>query len=97
MEGGAIVGYCSTGSVKIDSAPATMIRIAMTIAKIGRSMKNFAIGRPCLSRRRGPREAFLERGTLRPWRDPSPPLAAEPGAAGACDATVRTSIPGCTF
>src|SRR5882762_7120384 len=42
-EGGAIGGYCSIGSVKTDKAPATMIRMAMTIAKIGRSMKNLAM------------------------------------------------------
>src|SRR5437588_11584922 len=38
-------GYCSIGSEKIESPPASMIRRAMTIAKIGRSMKNLAIGR----------------------------------------------------
>src|ERR1700704_2262608 len=42
-EGGAIGGYCSIGSATIDNAPATMIRMAMTIAKIGRSMKNLAM------------------------------------------------------
>src|SRR5882762_4319992 len=42
-EGGAIGGYCSIGSATIDKAPATIIRIAMTIAKIGRSMKNLAM------------------------------------------------------
>src|SRR5260221_531466 len=42
-EGGAIGGYCSIGRAKIDNAPATMIRMAMTIAKIGRSMKNLAM------------------------------------------------------
>ncbi len=38
-DGGAIVGYCSIGRVRMASAPATMITIAMTVAKIGRSMK----------------------------------------------------------
>src|SRR5712671_5604535 len=41
-EGGAIGGYCSIARVKIDNAPATMIRMAMTIAKIGRPMKSLA-------------------------------------------------------
>jgi hypothetical protein len=43
IEGGAMVGYCSTGSCVIDSAPASMITIAITMAKIGRSMKNLAM------------------------------------------------------
>src|SRR5712664_4693874 len=43
MEGGAMVGYCSTGILRIDNAPPSMMRSAMTIAKIGRSMKNLDI------------------------------------------------------
>src|SRR6267378_1887441 len=42
-EGGAIGGYCSMGSATIYKTPATIIRISMTIAKIGRSMKNLAM------------------------------------------------------
>ena len=38
-EGGAMVGYCAIGSVRMASAPASMITMAMTVAKIGRSMK----------------------------------------------------------
>src|SRR5262245_50976427 len=60
MEGGAMVGYCSTGSEKIDSAPATMIAIASAIAKIGRSMKKLAISR--LGSRPRLRESLVERG-----------------------------------
>src|ERR671925_382559 len=41
-------GYCSIGSAKIESAPASMMRSAMTIAKIGRSMKNLAMPSPLL-------------------------------------------------
>ncbi len=37
--GGAMAGYCATGSVAIASAPASMMTIAMTQAKTGRSMK----------------------------------------------------------
>src|SRR5688500_6358690 len=40
---GAIDGYCETGNFKIDSTPASITTIAITHAKIGRSMKNFAI------------------------------------------------------
>src|SRR6185437_3419630 len=38
--GGAMFGYCSIGSVVIDSAPAIMMTIAITHAKTGRSIKN---------------------------------------------------------
>ncbi|WP_448206766.1 TetR/AcrR family transcriptional regulator C-terminal domain-containing protein [Azospirillum sp. sgz302134] len=38
--GGAIFGYCSTGRRRIASAPASMMTMAMTQAKTGRSMKN---------------------------------------------------------
>src|SRR5215470_12977242 len=41
---GAMSGYCEIDSVKIASKPASMIVIAMTQAKIGRRMKNLAIG-----------------------------------------------------
>jgi len=40
IAGGAIAGYCATGSVTIEIAPAIMITIAITHAKMGRSMKN---------------------------------------------------------
>src|SRR6185312_5372052 len=39
MIGGAISGYCATGSVGNDTAPAMMTRIAMTHATMGRRMK----------------------------------------------------------
>ena len=39
MAGGAMAGYCATGSVVIASVPASMMTIAMTQAKTGRSMK----------------------------------------------------------
>src|SRR5512135_3728452 len=44
--GGAIGGYWETGSVLIASKPANMIIMAITIAKIGRFMKN--LGMKCL-------------------------------------------------
>src|SRR6185436_13134918 len=44
MVGGAMLGYCAMGRLVIESAPASMITIAMTHAKTGRSMKNRDIG-----------------------------------------------------
>ena len=38
-EGGAICGYCATGSVRMARMPMHMIRIEITQAKTGRSMK----------------------------------------------------------
>ncbi len=38
--GGTISGYSLIGSCGIASSPATVISIARTVAKIGRSMKN---------------------------------------------------------
>jgi len=46
-EGGAMPGYCATGRVMIASTPTPMIRIEITQAKTGRSMKKRAIARPC--------------------------------------------------
>ena len=37
--GGAMSGYCATGSAVIEPIPASMMMIAITQAKIGRSMK----------------------------------------------------------
>ncbi len=39
MDGGAMLGYCETGKFSIDNMPANIIRMAMTQAKIGRSIK----------------------------------------------------------
>ena len=39
-EGGAIGGNCEMGSSGAEITPATVMRIAITLAKIGRSMKN---------------------------------------------------------
>ncbi|MNZ92528.1 hypothetical protein D3C78_1115550 [compost metagenome] len=43
MAGGAMAGYWLTGSLRIDSPPASMITSAITQAKMGRSMKNLDI------------------------------------------------------
>src|SRR5258707_8335421 len=61
IDGGAIVGYCSIGIETIDNPPASMARSAMTIAKIGRSMKNLAMADLWLiSRRRRPHSQWAE-------------------------------------
>ena len=48
IAGGTMLGYCAMGSRTIESAPATMMRMAMTHANTGRSMKNLDIGN-CVS------------------------------------------------
>src|SRR5690606_26132298 len=49
-EGGAIWGYCATGRLMIDSSPSPMIRIEITQAKTGRSIKKRAMcGSLCCS------------------------------------------------
>ena len=50
--GGTTFGYCATGSDNSDTKPTTTIRMAMTFARTGRSMKNLEI----IARRR-PRSA----------------------------------------
>jgi len=42
---GAIFGYCDMGRLTMDKMPASMMMMAMTQAKTGRSMKNLAIMR----------------------------------------------------
>src|SRR6478752_7377443 len=37
--GGALSGYCATGRARIAARPASTMKVAMTTAKIGRSMK----------------------------------------------------------
>src|SRR5262249_52171228 len=41
--GGTTSGYWATGKTSSATAPITMVRIAMTLARTGRSMKNFEI------------------------------------------------------
>ena len=45
--GGAMSGYCSSGSVKMDKPPASMMTMASTHAKMGRLMKKGAMVRVC--------------------------------------------------
>jgi hypothetical protein len=41
--GGATLGYWEMGSSEIEITPASIMKIAITQAKIGRSMKKFGI------------------------------------------------------
>jgi len=43
--GGAITGYCDTGRRSMDSVPASMMMMAITHAKMGRSIKNLAMNK----------------------------------------------------
>ncbi len=43
MAGGAILGYCATGRLRMDKAPAIIRTMAITQAKTGLSIKNFAM------------------------------------------------------
>src|SRR3979490_1985705 len=44
MEGGAMLGYCATGSFLIARMPARVMMMAITQAKIGRAIKNPDMG-----------------------------------------------------
>src|SRR5690349_8801640 len=44
IAGGATCGYCEIGNCVIDTAPITRMKSAITQAKIGRLMKNWAMG-----------------------------------------------------
>src|SRR5579862_6618617 len=48
MVGGTTLGYWLTGSAKIETAPISTMMMAMTLARTGRSMKNFEITRLAL-------------------------------------------------
>src|SRR5574340_199418 len=68
--GGAMAGYCDTGSPRMESAPASITRMPTTHAKIGRSMKNCGTGGgSCYgwwgSRSDAREERGSERGVLR--------------------------------
>ena len=43
IDGGATDGYCAIGNCVIAVPPSTMMNSAITHAKIGRSMKNWAM------------------------------------------------------
>src|SRR5512142_144746 len=81
--GGAISGYWAIGSARIDARPAMMKNVAMTAAKIGRSMKkreNMGGSDQCLAG--GGPASFA--GALAASFDGGPPTA--PAAEGPPDA-----------
>src|SRR5579875_260522 len=82
MVGGTTLGYCDTGSAKIATAPISTIRIAMTFARTGRSIKNFEIKRGALGIGRGSLDLWLDllarHGPLQP-RDDDVVVRREPG------------------
>src|SRR6202000_2816983 len=41
ISGGAMSGNCAVGSVSMETTPSSTVRIAITMATIGRRMKNF--------------------------------------------------------
>src|SRR5262249_5159916 len=65
MVGGTISGYSATGSVSRQTAPRRTVMMAMTLARTGRSMKNFDTpGFPLCSAGRGLRFDRRRRGRL---------------------------------
>src|SRR5438445_4936024 len=70
--GGAISGYCATGNTCQATSPASVVMIAMTEAKIGRSMKNRDMAPCLLCGRHGRGLGF--RGRLRTHRGARPNL-----------------------
>ena len=75
IDGGARNGYCSKASLRSEAVPSRTVRIAMTIATIGRRMKNCAIGP---SRRLAAWPRALSAAWSAARRRPRPALAAEP-------------------
>src|SRR5579871_2496374 len=72
MLGGVIGGYCANGRLKSATAPARVMTIDSTAAKIGRSMKKWeSITAPQLQHRQA--SGACERpGERRPWRSHAP-------------------------
>ena len=61
--GGTMSGNCASGNVRIDTKPASMVMMAMTMATMGRRTKNSAMGY------RAPLAAATGMGfTVAPWR-----------------------------
>src|SRR3569832_243397 len=81
MVGGATVGYCAIGSLVIDVAPSTSTNSAITHAKTGRSMKNFAMSYFFAAEAAAEAEAAGAAGA----------------APGCCQGTAFTAAPGRIF
>src|SRR5262245_19249483 len=78
--GGAISGYCATGSVHSARKPPNVTTMDSTEAKIGRSMKNFENTERPLLFPHGPPHSPLGRGLLTATR----PLVVRRGSPGPC-------------
>src|SRR5262245_55514473 len=72
--GGEIWGYCASGRLTAATAPASVITIEITLAKIGRSMKNREIMRL--------RPDQPPRAGAPPSRPPAPNAPSRPASAG---------------
>ena len=76
IDGGATGGYCAIGSWVMATEPSTMMKSAITQAKIGRSIKNLAmavglISEPLTRRHWLMRQLAAEQGkTVEPGKDP---------------------------
>src|SRR5258705_9607171 len=105
-----MVRYCSIGIETIDNPPASMTMIAMTIAKIGRSMKNLAMARALayFAEATVPEGAREARAAVAGVAVTGVGGVAATGVAAtgpddiaaavaACDSTAATNAPGCTF
>src|ERR1700691_3699112 len=96
IAGGAMVGYCAIGSVKIDAMPASIKMMAITHAKIGRSIKNFAMKQaPCYYAPDAAEAACADFAPLAAGAASA--VASEAGVPGRCAGTVLTSMPGRTL
>ncbi len=98
--GGAMSGYCAIGSVFNATSPASIRMIAITLAKIGRRMKNFDMSDPSVDvrvARDGDRHCFASpfdfAASAPPGFAPSAPApgcapdgagAPAPGCVGVC-------------
>src|SRR6266850_828686 len=92
-----MVGYCSTGIERIDNPPASMTRIAMTIAKIGRSIKNLAIEGVLIYfalETTAPGEAF---GASAAAMGDTVDGVDDAAAVAVCASTAFTAVPGFAF
>src|SRR5512133_648804 len=91
MAGGATGGYWAIGNCVMATPPITMMKRAITQAKIGRSMKNRAMGRAPYDFA-AEAEAAAEAGALA-----AAGAGAVPGAGAGCQGTGFTGAPGRSF
>src|SRR5450830_1819890 len=103
MAGGAMVGYCATGRLNTDARPDNIRIMAITHAKIGRSIKKFAMKlAPCYFEPDVSELGVAACGALTPLLAgvlAVPPATAPPaaGGGGKLPATGLTTMPGLTL